>query len=563
MGDSPHDSRGLLWDDRRVEALSAAREAAAARDWAAVRRLLAACGDDPEALDLAAEASWWLGHLEDCIGLRERCHAVLEAAGDAAGAARVAMLLSDNYQFRGRPAVARGWLRRAGRLLGRDAPADLHGWFALREGELLHGTGEPDAAVDRFQEAIAAAGEAGDADLEADALQALGRALISAGRPAEGLAHLDEAMLAAGRGRLNAYTTGKIYCSLMSACEELGDFGRVAEWSEVAGRWADREGVAVFPGLCRVHRAAVLRLRGAWGDAESEARRACDELRDVHTSNAAAAFGELGEIRRLLGDLDGAQHAFSCAEQLGGDALPGVALLRLAQGRVAAAAAAIDRGLRSTAWNRLGRARLLPAAVQIGLAAGEVEAARAAAAELAQIADDYGSSGLRAAALLARGQLELAAHDAVGAAATLQAALALYGALDMPYEVAGAQVLVAQALRECGDDEGADAAFAAARETFVRLGAGHDAARTAELQARPSRCAEPPDGLSRRECQVLRLVAAGLTNREIATELYLSEKTVARHVSNIFAKIGVGSRAAATAYAFERGIVEWSGGRRG
>jgi DNA-binding CsgD family transcriptional regulator/tetratricopeptide (TPR) repeat protein len=561
MGDPAHGSSPGTCDDPVVDVVEPAQRAAADRDWRAVHDLLVGPASLPEAsvevLDLHSDALWWLGRVDECIALRERAHALLDVQGDRVGAARMAMLLSDNNVFRGHPAIASGWLQRARRLLQEEPACLQHGCLALREGERFHGDGDLDAAEERFRTAITIAGRFDDADLEADGLQAMGRLLISMQRPAEGLANLDEAMLAAAQGRLGAFVTGKVYCSLMSACEELGDFGRAVEWSEAAARWADRHGVAVFPGLCRVHRAEVLRLHGEWQAAELEAIRACDELADVHVANAAAAYHELGEIRRRLGELDGAEAAFTRSEEFGGDAQPGQALLRLAQGRVAAAAAAIDRGLRAKGWNRLARAKLLPAQVQIALASGEVEAARAAAVEITEIAEAFASAGLRAAALSARGRIELAAGDVVAACGTLEAAVAAFQVLEAPYEVAVNRVLLGQARREAGDEEGAGSAFGAASDGFARLGAAGEIERTAELQA-PGQapCAAPPAGLTARECQVLRLVATGLTNREVAAELFLSEKTVARHLSNIFTKTGVSSRAGATAYAFERGVVQ-------
>lgn len=548
-----------------VDALPAAVGAAAERDWASVRRILRDAGTDPpvEVLDLQAEAAWWLGRIGECITLRERAYEAFEARGDAIEAARTAMLLSDHHLFAGHRAVAGGWLSRARRLLA-DQPGCLqHGCLALREGEQLHGEGRLDGAAERFEEALSRARQLGNADLEADALQAKGRLLITMQHPADGLAHLDEAMLAAAQGRLGAFMTGKVYCSLMSACEELGDMARVVEWSEEASRWAAHHGVAVFPGLCRVHRAEVLCHRGAWQEAEAEAARACGELSDVHRSNAAAAYHALGEIRRRLGDVVGAETAFARAEELGGDAQPGLALLRLGQGRVAAAASSIDRAVSARAWNRFSRARLIPAQVQVLVAAGEIDAAAAAAGDLEETAALHASPGLRGDAALARGRVLLARGDHEGACASFHDAIDQYGIADAPYDRALARVLLARACQGTGDTAGFASSIESAISALAGLGARQDRAEALALR----REAEDPDpggrsGLTERECDVLRLVVSGLTNREIASRLRLSEKTVARHLSNIFTKAGVSSRAAAAAFAFDTGIVERSADRR-
>lgn len=526
------------------------------RDWATVAALLepaAAEGDvDAQVLDDLAEALWWLGRLEDCIAARERAYALLAAGDDPIPAARMAMLLSDNHQFKGRAAVAGGWLGRAARLLDGVPDSLQHGCLMLRQGETANGAGELDRAAALFERAAEIGRQHGSLDLEADGLQALARVRISEGRPAEGMALFDEVMLTAAEGKLGPFMTGKVYCSLMSACDELGDVGRAAEWTIVGARWAEAEGSAVFPGLCRVHHAEVLRHQGRWPEAEAEARRACQELAGVHVGNAAAGFHELGEIRRRLGDLEGAEAAFAQAEALGGDPQPGLSLLRLAQGEMAAALASLARALSGAGWNRLHRAKLLPAQVQIAVAAGDLALARAAAGELDAIAVHYGSKALEAAAAAAKGRVELAAGDAYVACGALTRAVQLWQDLEVPYETASSRVLLALACRKIGDDEGAARYFDTAAQMFATLGAALEIRQTDELRA--GEVTALPDGLTARECEVLRLVASGRTNKEIAADLFLSEKTVARHLSNIFAKIGVTSRTAAAAYAFDRGL---------
>jgi ATP/maltotriose-dependent transcriptional regulator MalT len=370
--------------------------------------------------------------------------------------------------------------------------------------------------------------------------------LIDNGKPAEGLAHLDEAMLSAVEGRLRAYTTGKVYCSMISACEELGDPRRAAEWTDATLRWSDDHPLAMWPGVCRVHRANLLQQRGDWPAAEREARRACSQIDTFHLPVAAAAYIEIGEIRRRLGDLDGAEEAFNAAEELCGQRSAGLALLRLAQGKVDTSNSIISQMLDQT-WNRLRRGRLLPARVQIALAAGDFDVAAEAADELERIAADYDSPELSAVALSTRGRLQLAQDDNAAACRTLQEALEHWQRLEVPYEIATVRLLLGQACRNCGDEDGATRSLARAKAIFEQLGAAVDDEVT--------RAPALPAGLTEREAEVLGLVASGRTNKQVASDLHLSERTVARHISNIFTKIGVTSRTAATAFAYENDLV--------
>ena len=507
--------------------------------------------EEGERLDLLADALWWTGRIEDCIARREAAYRAFEDAGDHRRAGQCAVWLYEHHCFRARHAHAGGWLARARRSLGRDTECAEHGALVLREAEAAHGRGELAHAAALARDMVALARRLPSADLEAEALQTLGRVLIDQGDVTDGMAHLDEAMLSAIEGRLGFYSTAKVYCSVIAACEDLGDVGRAAEWTEATSRWADENSpFAVFPGICRVHRASTLRWRGALADAEREAIRACGELLDVHTPNAAAAYAEVGDIRRRLGDLDGAEAAFARAEELCGGACAGLALLRLAQGRVDAAASVVERCLDVAGAHRSARARLLPAHVQVAVAAGDLDAARASTVELEATAADVGTGILGATALVARGRLQLAEGDHRAACATLRSALAAWQSLEVPYEAATTRTLLGLALRDAGDRDGAAASFSAAEALFEQIGARLDARHTRELTG-PARL---PAGLTEREAEVLRLVATGATNREVAAELVLSEKTVSRHLSNIFTKLGVSSRSAATAFAFEHEI---------
>lgn len=544
-----------LSDHGAMIGLEAAREAWARHDWQECFDAAIACdaaNDDvveAERLDLLADAAWWLGRLDDCIDARERAYRLFDSSGDDRRAGQCAVWLYEHHCFRASPSVASGWLGRARRALGRGAECAELGALILREAEVAHGSGDLDTAAGLVERGIDLGRQLRCADLEAEALQALGRIRIDQARPAEGLSLLDEAMLFAVEGRLSPYSTGKVYCSLVSACEELSDHRRAAEWNDATARWAEQHPSAVFPGMCRVHHATALQWRGDWAGAEREAIRACEELTGINLPNAAAAWAEIGDIRRRLGHLTGSAEAFAHADRLCPQPRAGVALLRLAAGDLPSASATVGEALEGAGWNRLARAKVLPAVVQIAIAAGEPATAAGAVDELDVIARDFESDGLRAAATTARGRLQLAVDDR-GAAPTLRSAVTQWTELGVPYELATARMLLGEACRKQGDVTGAAAAFTAARALFDELGIAVDA-----RSAAPG-VSQLPCGLTEREAEVLRLVAAGHTNKEVATALYLSDKTVARHLSNIFVKIDVSTRAAATAFAFERGIVD-------
>lgn len=539
-----------------MDQLLEAREALRRHDWEACRRSVCepfadgTTASEAERLDLLAEAAWWLGRLDECIEARERAYVLYDDAGEDRRAGYCAVWLYEHHNFRASPSIARAWLRRARRSLGSDDECVELGALLLREAEVAHGNGDLDGAADLAEQVADIGRRLRSADLEAEALQALGRIRIDQGRPVDGLGLLDEAMLFALDGRLSPYSTGKVYCSLISACEELSDHGRATEWITATARWAERHPLAVFPGLCRVHHATALQWHGQWAEAEREAARACEELSGINLPNAAAAWAEVGDIRRRLGDLDGAAAAFGNADRLCTRPRAGLALLRLAQGDTGSATSIICDALEGAGWSRLARARLLPARTQIAVATGDLDAALAAVEELETVAAGFGSRGLLAAARSARGRVQLAQGDPE-ACSTLRDAVNRWTEVGVPYEVATARTLLGQACRRSDDPSGAAVAFEAARQLFDDLGVRVDA-RDAEPEPR---AAELPAGLTVREAEVLRLVAAGHTNKEMAATLYLSDKTVARHLSNIFVKVGVSTRSAATAFAFEHGLI--------
>jgi ATP/maltotriose-dependent transcriptional regulator MalT len=539
--------------------LARGREAARLLGWAdAYAALSRADRSSPltaEDLELLATAAFLLGHVEDCLGALRRAQQLHAEAGEPRRAARCAFWLAFHLGSRGEPAQAGGWLARANRLLEHEPPDCAERGHLLLPVAIQHIVAGDNAGARELAARAAGTGRrTGDADLAALALQVQGRALVGLGRVGEAMAAFDEAMVAVVAGELSPVVVGTVYCSLLEACQEILEWRRAREWTEALTAWCGRQpDMVTYSGRCLVHRAEILHLHGAWREAVEEARRAGERLARAPDSFATgAAFYRQAEARRVLGELAEAEEAYRQAGRWGHEPQPGLALLRLAQGRTEAAAAAIRRVVTETG-DRLRRAKLLPAQVEIMLAAGEVQAARAAADELTQIADGYDTPALRAVADHARGAVLLAEGDARAAVVALRAAWRAWRELEAPYEAARVRVLVGLGCRALGDEEAAAMELDAARGEFAQLGAAPDLERLEGL-ARPA-TASAAHGLTQRELQVLRLLATGKTNRAIAAELVLAEKTVHRHVSNIFTKLGVPSRAAATAYAYRHRLL--------
>jgi DNA-binding CsgD family transcriptional regulator len=531
-----------------------ARDAVARHDWVAAYdgfRSVDAATLAARDLEGFADAAWWCGHLDESLDARQRASAAYEAEGDGARVVATAARVAAERFAHGEPSIGAGYLQRARRFAEQIPDGPEHGFLRMVEASAaLHATGDPDGAVLLARDAAAIGRRFGDRDLVAMALHVEGLAAIDAGRVQEGVALLDEAMTGVLAGDLNPFFTGIIFCSLIASCLELQDVRRAGEWSDAATAWcAGLPSESPFTGLCRVNRAEVARLRGSWEEAEREAARAAEELATFDPGAAAGAFLQLAEIRRRRGDLVEAETAFARAHELGGEPQPGLALLRLAQGETGAARAALRAAL-AAEHQLVRRARLLAARAEIDLADGDRDQARAATAELARLASETDSPALRASAAQADGA-PLLADDDPAAIERLRGSVTAWRDARLPYETARAQALLGQALRTFHDDEGAALELRAAAEALERLGAAPEARAVAAALGPPEAL---PDGLTRREAEVLRLVAAGKTNRDIAVELVISEHTVSRHLQNMFTKMGVSSRAAATAYAYEHGL---------
>jgi DNA-binding NarL/FixJ family response regulator len=542
-----------------VAALARGREAYARESWMDAYESLSAADRSGELgaddLELLATAAYMIGRESEYLALLERCHRAHLDAGQSLAALRCAFWVGVTLAREGEMGRAGGWLARAQRLLEReDGERVEHGYMLLPLVFQQEAGGDWDAAAETAGEAASIGERFGDADLFALGAHERGHILILNGRLTEGLGLLDEAMVAVTARELSPIVSGIVYCGVILACQDAYEVRRAKEWTAALSAWCERQpDLLAFTGRCLVHRAEILQLEGTWAAALDEARRACKRCLEGENKGAAGeACYRQGEIQRALAHFDEAEHAYREASRLGREPQPGLALLRLVQGNNGAAEAAIRRVAAETS-EPARRAGMLPAFVEIMLAAGDLDAARDACTELATLAKDHADGVLGAAAAQARGALEMASGNPDAALRHLRHAAHVWQALGAPYEAARTRMMVGQACQALGDEDTASLEMEAARAAFSELGAAADLARLERIGS--GAASSDAHGLSERELEVLRHLAAGVTNREIAAALVLSVRTVDRHVSNIFVKLGVSTRAAATAYAHEHGLV--------
>jgi len=500
---------------------------------------------------------------EDMLATTERVyHAWLEE-GEQLSAARAAFWLGFRLMARGEPSRGSGWLGRAQRLV------ELHPGHCVEQGYLLLPAAQRLLSGGEFVKAHDCALQAseigvrfGEADLIAFARNLQARAMFNDGQIQRALALMDEVMVAATAGELSPVVTGIVYCTAIASCQRVFALDRVREWTAALASWCDAHPqLGMFTGHCLVHRAEVLELSGSWPESVAEARRAVERcVRDVEREAAGRAHYQQGEIHRLRGEFALAEAGYREASRAGFEPQPGLALLRLAEGDFDAAGSASRRTVGATR-DRLARTRFLPAHVEIMLAVGDLDEARAAALELEETAAAIDGEVLNAIAAHARGSIQLAEGDPLAVIDPARRAFRIWQRLGAPYLAARVRVLAARACIALRDAEGARLELQCANEVFARLGAAPDLAVVKMLgdslygRAAAETYAASGHGLTERELQVLRLVATGKTNKSIARELSLSEKTIDRHVSNIFTKLNVGSRAAATAFAYEHKLI--------
>jgi class 3 adenylate cyclase len=427
-------------------------------------------GVDLEALALAA---WFAARADLGLGVKERAFKAYESEGDKLRAAFLALDVAREYGRSGNLSIASGWTRRAERIIGIDGETYAHGYLAMARSEEAAGRGDLEAALTLAERAVEIGNRGADADLKAFALTNLGALKIATGATSDGFALMEEASFAAVNGELSPLTTGVTACRMIGACRDLTDYRRASEWIEATEKYCDRQSVSGFPGVCRVHRAEVTAVGGAWERAELELEQATTELGAYNaTPPQADGFYAIGDIRRLKGDFAGAEAALREAHARGRSPQPALALLRLAEGKVKAAAAAINAAVAEETWDRWARARLLP--VEIGLAAGDPATARTAVDELGAIVVGYPSPALEAGRRVALGRVLLAEGDAAGAARELRGAIKGWRDVGAPYELARARVVLSRALRAVQDGDDADLELGAALDEFRRLGARID-----------------------------------------------------------------------------------------
>lgn len=534
-----------------VDELIEGREAFRRHEWASARDGLSAPDLDalePADLHALATAAYLVSDVDTCVRAWQRAFQVHNDDGDHLAAARDALWLTFVLVRSGNAAAGKGWQARAARLL-EDEPDDVveRGFLQMHlMFEAIFG-GRPEEGMELATSVAEFGRRHREPDLIALGLMCQGRLMMYSGRVPEALALLDEAMALVAAGEISPIVAGTTYCTMIDACQEIDDYRRMTDWTHMLTHWCDQQpGLVAFTGQSAVHRAQIMRVQGAWTDALEELAQAQARY---ESQGLGPAIGEVhyerGEVHRLRGEFDAAATAYDAAAEAGHDPQPGQLLLWLSLGRVDAAIATVRRLLDETA-DPVHRSRVLSAVAEVLVVGGDLDGAAGAADELDRIAAGFGSAALSAAAAYAKGSVALARPDPAAALPHLRQAWRTWLDLGARYQAAWARARIGQAFRAMGDEDSARAELVVAGRTFDELGAA-PARGEVERMLGGGR----PDGLTAREIEVLRLVAAGRTNPQIAAELFLSEKTVARHLSNIFGKTNVTSRTAAAAYAFQ------------
>lgn len=537
--------------------LERGRSSFAARSWHDARTQLSAADrerplgvDDLERLAIAAHA---LGERETKAEALARAYRECMRQNDHARAARFAFWSGLEFVEAGQLTRAFGWFNRGSDLVREHSLTGAErGYLLMPLAFKAIDEGDLQSAADLFREAERIGVASNERDLVVLARQARGRALIHLGRPSEGVPLLDDTMVSVTAGEVSPLVIGNLYCSVIEACKEMYDIRRAQEWTTALAEWCESQPAPIpYRGQCLVHRAELMRMHGAWPDALDEAERVTRLAAPDHPA-AGAALYEQAELHRLRGDLPVADALFKAATAAGHEPQPGLALLRLAQGDAAAALSSL-RGALARIQDPLQRSRLLPAYVEAALTARDMPAARAAAVELAALTATHDAVYLRAIARHSEAAVQIAEGDSAGAIPRLREAWSAYRDLEAPYDAARVRELLGVAYLAVGERDAAAMELDAARSVFEQLGAQSDATRVSERLAGP---ASPALGLTPRELEVIALIAKGRSNRAIAVELVISEKTVARHLNNIFNKLDVSSRSALTAYAYEHGLTQ-------
>jgi ATP/maltotriose-dependent transcriptional regulator MalT len=541
--------------DDRETLLGGARRARADRRFGDAYEAFRAAGElaPLPASDLRAfgDAAWWLGRTDEALLLSERAYQRLLEEGAPRQAALEAVGLGFLLLLRGDLASGSGWISRGRSLLEHAPGTREHGYLMHLDAGAALQAGDLERAIALARQAQEAGRQAADPTLTALALMTEGSARIHSGAVADGMAALDAAMLPVQAGQVPPEFAGNLYCQMIAICWELADLRRARQWTEVTERWCDGfDSAVMFAGICRMHRVQLRQVAGDWDTAAAEARKVCTELAGMNVAVVAEGHYLLGDLLRLRGDADGAGQAYRRAHELGRQPQPGMALLRAAAGQAAVAVSSLQTALVAARGAGYSRAPLLRALAEVAVDAGDLKEAGAAAEELDALASTWGTDGLLAAAAHARGAVQLATGHPGDALASLRDAVGRWQQLQAPYDCALSRLRLGQVYAALGDHDAAALELDAAASTLESLEATVELQRLGRLRSR----ADLPGGLTPREAEVLAHVAEGGTNRQVAHALFISEKTVARHLANVYLKLGVPTRTAAASWARRNGL---------